>query len=142
MALSISPELLKGWKVVVVDDEADSMLVASTLLEMYGAEVITAENGREALPLIRRSQPRFVVSDLTMPEMSGWEMVRELKKERATMDIPIIALTAHALEGDRVKAIEAGFHNHLTKPLRPETFIADLLRLLIDIPNLAGMIEQ
>jgi CheY-like chemotaxis protein len=87
-------------------------------------------------------RPAFIISDLSMPVMTGWEMLHELKLDRATMDIPVIALTAHAMEGDRTKAIAAGFHNYLTKPLRPQTFIRDLLHVVIDIPAIAALMNE
>jgi CheY-like chemotaxis protein len=129
-----------GWTVLIVDDEPDSLEVASTLLEMVGVEVLTASNGKEALEHLKTKRPKFIISDLSMPEMSGWEMLKHLKTDPTSQDIPVIALTAHAMRGDRDRAVEAGFHNYLSKPLRPETFINDLLRLLIDIPQMAEML--
>jgi CheY-like chemotaxis protein len=134
----IPADILKDWKVLVVDDEPDAVEILKTLLEFYNANVLTATNGRNAIELIRKHRPRFVVADLSMPEMSGWQMIEILKNDRTTMDIPIVALTAHAMGGDRDKAIAKGFHNYLTKPLQPETFVGQLLTLLSnDIPELA-----
>jgi CheY-like chemotaxis protein len=76
-----------------------------------------------------------------MPEMDGWEMLFELKQDRATLDIPVIALTAHAMKGDRERAITAGFHNYLTKPLNPATFMSDVVKLLDNVPELAGALR-
>ncbi len=135
------PDLLKDWRVLVIDDEADSLLVAQTLLEMCGAIVYSAVNGKVGLELARQKQPDFIISDLSMPELSGWQMIQKIKTIPTLQDIPVIALTAHAMVGDRKRAIEAGFHNYLTKPLRPDTFINDLLRLLIDIPDLAKKLD-
>lgn len=126
---------LKGKTVVVVDDEPDSQFVAQKLLEMAGATVVVADNGKEGLDKIRQHRPAFVVSDLSMPVMTGWQMVDEMKKDRSLQDIPVIALTAHAMSDDRPKAIAAGFHNYLTKPLMPESFINSLLRLVMDTPE-------
>ena len=134
--------ILRGQVVLVIDDEPDSLEVASILLEMYDAKVITAVNGREGLELARKHRPVFIISDLSMPEMSGWEMIDALKKDRSTLDIPLIALTAHAMEGDRARAIGAGFHNYLTKPLKPATFIHDLLNLVMDIPAIAELMRS
>lgn len=141
MTFTITPELLKGWTVLVVDDEPDSQFVAQTLLEMCGATVVTANNGREGLEAAKRVRPNFIISDLSMPEMSGWQMLHAIKLNLATRDTPVIALTAHAMQGDRKRAIEVGFHNYLTKPLMPETFIHDLLVLLIDVPDLAHRLK-
>jgi CheY-like chemotaxis protein len=138
MPPSIRRDILQNWDVLVIDDEPDSLDVASRILRFYGANVQTAVNGKQALELIRNRKPKFIISDLSMPEMDGWELLHELKQNRATLEIPIIALTAHAMSGDRERAISAGFHNYLTKPLTSTTFIKDLLHLLEDIPELAA----
>lgn len=135
-------ELLRGQKILVVEDEPDSLEVAVILLEMYGAEVITASNGLEGLEQARKHHPKFIISDLSMPEMSGWEMVHTLKNDRSTIDIPVIALTAHAMTGDRDRALAAGFHNYLSKPLRPETFVNDLLRLIDNTPSVMRVLSE
>lgn len=128
---------LKGRKILVIDDEPDSLEVVQILLEMYEVDVITATNGQEGLDEARKHHPIFILSDLSMPDTNGWEMLDALKLDQATLDIPVIALTAHAMEGDRNKAIAAGFHNYITKPLMPETFIDDLLKVVKDIPAMA-----
>jgi two-component system, cell cycle response regulator DivK len=137
--MSIDPinDVLKDWRVLVIDAAPDAIDVASILLEMCGASVVTACNGQEGLDAVKTHKPHFVLSDLSMPVMTGWEMLETLKQNRATMDLPVIALTAHAMPGDRDRAIAAGFHNYLTKPLLPETFVNDLLKLLIAIPEMA-----
>jgi CheY-like chemotaxis protein len=98
------------------------------------------ENGVQALKSMRRSLPDFILSDLSMPEMDGWQLINELKQNRDTFEIPVIALTAHAMPGDRERAITAGFVNHLTKPLDPDKFISQLLGLLVEIPQFVGRI--
>ena len=133
----IPPDLLKGWDVVVIDDEPDSLEVARYILDFYSAHVYTATNGQEGVALVKQIKPRFVISDLSMPEMDGWEFLRELKSTVYTDQIPVIALTAHAMKGDRERAIAAGFHNYLTKPLTANTFMDELLTLLLDIPQLS-----
>lgn len=135
---SISVDTLKGWTVVVVDDDPLSLLVASTILKYHGAEVHTGVNGEEGLRLVRSVRPRLIISDLSMPVMDGWALISELKNDRTTAEIPAIALTAHAMSGDRQRAIAAGFHNHITKPLTPATFMHDLLLLLTDIPSVTS----
>jgi CheY-like chemotaxis protein len=134
----IRKDILQGWDVLVVDDEPDSLEVARRILKFYGATVHTATNGQEGLSMVRRLRPRFIISDLSMPVMDGWEMLSNLKQDRTTLDIPVIALTAHAMLGDREKALAAGFHNHLTKPLTAATFMSDLLTVLDEIPALAA----
>jgi CheY-like chemotaxis protein len=135
------PQVLQGWSVVVADDEEDSLVVATMLLEMAGADVRQARNGREALGLIRQLRPHFVLSDLSMPEMDGWLLMHELNTDRSTIDLPVIALTAHAMNGDRERAIEAGFTNYITKPLDPEKFLGQLLNLLVAVPELEALLQ-
>ena len=129
-------DILEGWDILIVEDDPSSLDVALRLLKHYGATVHIAENGQEGLDQIRKVSPKFVISDLSMPVMDGWIMINRIKNDRAISDIPIIALTAHAMIGDRERAIAAGFHNYLSKPLSPATFIHDLLNLLVDIPEL------
>lgn len=135
--IDLPDNLLEGWDIVVVDDEPDSLEVAEIILDAFGANVRTGANGLEGLNLVRKARPRFVISDISMPVLDGWGFIYELKNDRTLMEIPAIALTAHAMLGDRERAISAGFHNYLTKPLTADTFIYDLLKLLMDIPELA-----
>ncbi|MBC7813149.1 MAG: response regulator [Burkholderiales bacterium] len=139
---AVPQNLLAQWDVLVVDDDPYSLQVATIILSHYGAQVATATNGQEGLESARRLRPRLIIADLSMPVLDGWGMVEQLKKDRATMDIPAIALTAHAMIGDRAKAMAAGFHNYLTKPLTPSTFMNDLMRLLVDIPELSGHLNM
>lgn len=134
-------DLLSGWDIVVIDDEEDSLMVAQVILDEYGANVHTASNGEEGLSLLRQVKPKFVISDLSMPVLDGWGVIHKMQNDLALKDIPAIALTAHAMVGDRERAVAAGFHNYLTKPLTVETFIQDLVKLLVDIPALAGQLN-
>jgi len=133
----IPRDLLNDWVVVVIDDEEDSLEVAEVILDAYGALLYTARNGSEGLNVIRRVRPRLVISDLSMPVMDGWGLIYELKHDTSLTHIPCIALTAHAMIGDRERAINAGFHNYLTKPLTVETFLQDLVHVIVEIPELA-----
>jgi CheY-like chemotaxis protein len=134
-------DLLAGWDVVVVEDEEDSLEVARYILDFYGARVHVGRNGQEGLAVIRSIRPKFVICDLSMPIMDGWELLRLLKEDISTREIPVIALTAHAMIGDRERAIAVGFHNYLTKPLTALTFMDQLLRLLLDIPILSEQLN-
>lgn len=128
---------LNKWVVLVVDDEADSREVAQMMLELAGATVYTAEDGQQALDVIHVNhvRPHFILSDLSMPVMDGWQLMHNLNTNRATIDIPVIALTAHAMRGDRERALASGFRNHITKPLNASKFIDQLVRLLVDMPE-------
>jgi CheY-like chemotaxis protein len=137
------PRAFVGWEVLVVDDEPDGLEVATRLLKIAGATVTPANNGQEALEKVRShpSQFKFVLSDLSMPDMDGWELLYQLKQETNTKDIPVIALTAHAMAGDRERGIAAGFHNYITKPLNPTNFIQQLINLLVEIPEYATLLK-
>ena len=99
MKFQTRPDLLEGWKILVVDDEFDSQLVASTLLQMCGATVLTANDGVEGLAIAKRELPKFIISDLSMPNMSGWQFLYEIQQYGPTSAIPVVALTAHAGNG-------------------------------------------
>lgn len=142
MAKIVIPKVLVGWKVVVVEDDPDSQNVARMMLEKAGATVEVAENGQEGLDLIREQKPHFALSDISMPVMDGWKLIQELNNDRRTSDIPVIALTAHAMPGDRAKAIEAGFVNYMTKPLDPQKFTMQLLHLLVEIPSFTAQLQE
>jgi CheY-like chemotaxis protein len=133
--------ILQGQKILVVDDEPDNLEVVVVLLQMCEAEVLVAFNGQEALELARELQPKFIICDLSMPVMSGWEMIHILKNDQTIKHIPVIALTAHAMTGDRKRALAAGFHNYLSKPLQPSTFIRDLIQLVMDTPAMAELLN-
>ncbi len=138
MTNHIPRELLKGWVIVVIDDEPDNLELARYILHYYGADVHTAKNGQEGLEVVKRVKPRFVISDLSMPEVDGWAFLSQLRESGTDVaQTPVIALTAHAMRGDRERAIQAGFHNYLTKPLTIATFMDELLHLLLDIPELS-----
>lgn len=137
----IPSDLLNGWEIVVVDDDPDSLELARYLLDFYGATVHTGTNGREGVEVIQAVRPKFIISDLSMPGMDGWELLTAIKDDLRTRDIPVIALTAHAMLGDRERAMAVGFHNYLTKPLTADTFMDQLVKLLIDIPLLSEQLN-
>ena len=131
-------DLLASWDVVVIDDEEDSLEVAEIILMEYGANVYVAYDGQEGLELVQKIKPRFVISDLSMPVLDGWGFIKYLRQDPELANIPVIALTAHAMVGDREKTVEAGFDNYMTKPLIVKTFMSDLIQLLVDIPVLTN----
>jgi two-component system cell cycle response regulator DivK len=101
-----------------------------------------ASNGKEALDLLQVFRPKFIISDLSMPLIDGWNLLRELQLNRDTAEIPVFALTAHALTGDRERALAAGFNNYLTKPLTPSTFMQQLLVLLEGVPSFQAQLNR
>ena len=116
---------------LLVDDYPDALELYSVVLTALGFEVATASSGPAALAATEAVRPDIVVMDLFMPNMDGWEATRQIKASPATGAIPVIALTAHAMSGDRERALEAGCDDFDTKPV-------DLTRLLAKIEALLG----
>lgn len=114
------------WSVLVVDDEPDNREIAETVLSFNGVKVRTAIHGADGLKLLEDLTPTFVLLDLSMPIMDGWEMIKAMRANPKTQAIPVIALTAHAMAGDREKAYEAGFDGYIAKPFRIPTFMSEL----------------
>jgi CheY-like chemotaxis protein len=131
-----------GWDVLIVEDEPDSMEVACRWLKLTGATVHRAENGQQGLELTQNVRPRFILSDLTMPVMDGWEMLYELKQDPSTANIPVIALTAHALKSVQEQALRAGFTAHISKPLNPNKFVEQVIDILKDVPEFYAELAQ
>lgn len=139
--MQIPGDLLSGWNVVVIDDEPDSLDVASIILESYGATVHNASDGEQGLEVVRANKPDFTISDISMPVMDGWGFIYEARRDPALKEGSYIALTAHAMPGDAERALDAGFNNYLTKPLTVETFMDNLVTLLLQIPTLADKLN-
>jgi two-component system, cell cycle response regulator DivK len=140
--MAVIPRLFDSWNVLVVEDEPDSLEVATRMLKLAGANVFSANNGRDGVDLARKIRPRFILSDLSMPGMDGWEMIEALRQTKSTMETPVIALTAHTMPGDRERAMAAGFHNHISKPLDPMKFIQQLANILVDNQDLATLMGK
>jgi len=102
----------------------------SEYLTFSGFDMMQAANGLEALRQAQANPPHIVVMDLSLPEMDGWETTRRLREDARTADIPILALTGHALADFSRRAKQAGFEGFLTKPCLPEDLVAEIRRIL------------
>jgi CheY-like chemotaxis protein len=130
------PTPLLGWTVLVVDDEEDSRDVARIMLEMAGAKVRQAIHGEDAMHIIvEMGTPDLILSDLSMPQMDGWGLIAALRSYPSLADVPIIALTAHAMIGDRERVLAAGFVNHITKPISAMKFVDQIIASLTPEPK-------
>ncbi|MBB5647174.1 PAS domain-containing hybrid sensor histidine kinase/response regulator [Pedobacter cryoconitis] len=109
------PGILKGKVILITDDNEINRLLASTILQAYGAEILEATNGLEAIEQTINCTPDLILMDIQMPVMDGMEAIREIRK-KMSVSIPAIALTALALKGDNQKCLEAGFNDYLSKP--------------------------
>ena len=122
-----SEKVLPGKKVLVVDDDVRNIFALSTVLEEQDMVVVTADNGRDAIKILQ-AQPDVdvVLMDIMMPEMDGIDTMKEIRKIPGLKSLPIIAVTAKAMKGDREKCIEAGAWDYLSKPVDPEQMLAVL----------------
>ena len=118
-------------KILVVEDNDNNRDMLTRRLQRKGFAVVAAGDGEEAQSVARAESPDLILMDMSLPVMDGWEATRRLKADPATKAIPVIALTAHAMAGDRDKALEAGCDDYDTKPI-------DLPRLLEKIEQLLG----
>jgi len=124
-----SNEVLHRRKVLVVDDDARNIFALTTVLENYDMEVLSATTGRQAIELIRTSPGlNVVLMDIMMPEMDGYQTMREIRKDPQFRALPILALTAKAMKGDREKCLEAGASDYIAKPVNTDQLLS-LLRV-------------
>jgi PAS domain S-box-containing protein len=107
----------QGKRVLVADDNPTGRELVREGLADYASSIIEASDGREALEKIREMLPDLVLLDIQMPEMDGYEVLREIRRDPALRDLRVVALTAFAMQGDRERALEAGFDDYLTKPV-------------------------
>jgi CheY-like chemotaxis protein len=125
--LHSSDEDLVGRTVLLVDDDARNIFALSSLLERRGMKVLTATTGREAIQLVERTPDlALVLMDIMMPEMDGYETMQMIRENPAHRRLPMIALTAKAMKGDREKCLEAGASDYLAKPVNTEQLMSAL----------------
>ena len=110
-------------KVLVVEDNRDNMEVMRTTLTHFGYEIVEAVNGKEGIEKARQEKPDIILMDLSLPVMDGWEAAGRIKADDELKDIPVIAVTAHAMSGDEAKAHEHGCDGYLAKPCTPRSII-------------------
>jgi CheY-like chemotaxis protein len=118
------------WKVLIVDDEPDNIGVAQHVLTFFGAQVRTSETGVNALELLELERPDFLLLDIQMPRKSGFQVLEEIRAHSTLYDLPVIALTSHAMPEDQERALRAGFDGYITKPLTVATFVEEIQGIL------------
>jgi CheY-like chemotaxis protein len=116
--------------VLLVEDNEDNLVVYRTILEHVGFRVIEARDGEEGVSRAKEHLPDLILMDISIPKMDGWEATQRLKADGTTKQIPIIALTAHALEEDRQKALLAGCDGYLAKPVEPRRVVQEVERFV------------
>jgi CheY-like chemotaxis protein len=109
-------------RILIVEDNEDNQELMRFLLERAGYDVISVENGLEGVKTARREKPDIILMDLSLPELDGWSAARQIKADPEIGNIPMIAVTAHTLPGDRRKALDAGFDSYISKPINIHMF--------------------
>ena len=116
--------------VLVVEDYQDAREMYAAYLQFSGYRVAEATNGVEAIEQAHQLMPDIILMDLALPKMDGWEATRRLKSDERTRNIPIVALTGHALAGHAEGARQAGCDSFVTKPCLPDALVAEIKRML------------
>ena len=117
-------------RVLIIEDNPANMLLMVYLLKAFGHEPLEASSGMRGLALAAQSEPQIILCDLQMPGLDGYEIAHRLKADANLKSIPLIAVTAYAMVGDREKALAAGFDGYMAKPINPETFVGEIENFL------------
>lgn len=117
--------------ILVADDKATGRELVRTVLEKSGYAVIEADNGIDALKLAHRDHPDLIILDIHMPGLDGFGVIKELRADPSFARTPVVALTASAMQGDKQRALAAGFTGYISKPVSLATLRSEVLRLLI-----------
>lgn len=114
------------WQVLIVDDEPDNLELVTETLEFSGALVKASDRALTAQAILQDFTPNLILLDLSMPEMDGWTLLRIIKSDLSLQRIPVLAMTAHAMAGDKERALEAGFDGYISKPVNIPRLAQDI----------------
>lgn len=129
---------LSAWNVLIVDDEAHNSGVLEYVFKFHNARVHIANSGAECLRLIDKELPSLILLDLSMPRMSGWDVLKIIRADEALKAIPVITITAQVMAGDRERALEAGFDGYIPKPIS----VSSIIKTIQDILSSRGTLED
>jgi two-component system, cell cycle response regulator DivK len=121
-------------KALVIEDNKDNMALIIFILEKNGYSTIRAENGREGIALAKKELPDFILLDIQLPDIDGFEVLKELRRIESTTSIPVIAVTSYAMTGDRHKLINAGCNGYIEKPIDPFIVVNQIKKIIGEIP--------
>jgi len=122
-------------KILYVEDNEDNVFMLTRRLERRGYQVLVAGDGEQGVALAESEAPALILMDLSLPVLDGWQAAGRLKAQPQTRDIPIIALSAHAMPGDREKALDAGCDDYDTKPVELDRLLQKIEALLPERPT-------
>ncbi len=115
-----------GRRILVIEDNPANLELMTYLLDAFGHTTISARDGEEGVEAALRTNPDLILCDLALPKLDGYGVAQRLKAELTMVGVPLIAVTASAMVGDRDKVIATGFDGYITKPITPETFVAEV----------------
>ncbi len=116
--------------IMVIEDNEQNMYLCTFILKSHQHDVIQARSGREGIEMTKANLPDLIILDIQLPEMDGYAVAREMKKDPAICKIPIVAVTSYAMTGDRERALAAGCEGYIEKPINPETFMQEITQHL------------
>lgn len=117
-------------RILVIEDNTANLELVSYLLTFSGYTVSQAMDGQQGIALARQEQPDLIVCDLQMPVLDGYQVLAQLRQHAETAHTPVVAVTAFSMPNDRQKVLTAGFNGYLSKPIEPETFVAQIEEFL------------
>jgi CheY-like chemotaxis protein len=117
-------------KILVIEDNEQNLYLVTFILGKYGYQVLQARSGDKGVTLAGHHKPDLILLDIQLPVMDGYSVARELRKNEALANIPIIAVTSFAMPGDREHALEAGCTGYIEKPIDPDTFMSQVRQYL------------
>jgi two-component system cell cycle response regulator DivK len=119
-----------NWNVLIVDDEPDNIGVLELVFGFHNMKVRTAQSGQAGLVLLREEIPTFILVDIQMPDMTGYELFNRIRENPDWATVPVIAITAHTMSGDAEKILEAGFNGYIAKPVNVMTLLEEVQTIL------------
>jgi two-component system cell cycle response regulator DivK len=117
--------------ILLIEDNEQNRYLATFLLEKHGYSVVPASDGATGIELGLRFRPKGILLDIQLPGMDGYQVARALRRNTSLNDVPIIAVTSYAMEGDREKAMAAGCDGYIEKPIDPDTFVGEVEKLFL-----------
>lgn len=119
-----------GARILVIEDNPDSLELMTYLLKAFGHEAMGAMDGRHGLDMARAEKPDVILCDILLPDMDGFQIAREIKGSTDLAGIPLVAVTALAMAGDKEKVLHGGFDGYIPKPIDPGHFVAQVVGFL------------
>ena len=117
-------------KALVIEDNEDNMNLITFILHKSGYSTIWAENGKRGVELACKEKPDFIILDIQLPDISGFEVLPLIRSAESGSEVPIIAMTSHAMSGDRERLLKAGCTGYIEKPIDPETVMTEIKKII------------